>query len=44
MEVDSEEETAIEDDVCRSCEVDKVTYKSVYRRTKKLIKSSMDTS
>ena len=45
MEIDSEdEESEAEDDISRSCEVDKDQYKSVYRKSKNLIKKSLDNS
>ena len=45
VEIDSEdEESEAEDDISRSCEVDKDQYKSVYRKSKNLIKKSLDNS
>ena len=43
-EVDSDDETCESDDISRSCEIDKDTYKNVYKKSKKLIKSSLDNS
>ena len=47
VEVDSEEEEATpseRDDVDRKCSVNKDLYKSVYRKSKKLVKISMSRS
>ena len=42
--MDSDDETCESDDISRSCEIDKDTYKNVYKKSKKLIKSSLDNS
>ena len=43
-EVDSDDETCESDDISRNCEIDKDTYKNVYKKSKKLVKSSLDNS
>ena len=45
FEVDSDDESSSSsDDISRSCEIDKDMYKSVYKKSKKLIKHTLDSS